>query len=111
MSEVINDKTKAIFVAEAESKLLGFAECYILKSSSFPVIRKREWVQLDNIAVKREYQNDHIGSLLLNEVVEWTKRKEINRIELKVYFFNSNAANFYSNKGFKDLNKTMYLDL
>ena len=111
LSEIINDNTKTIFVAEAQSKVVGFAECYILKSSSFPVIKKREWVQLDNIAVKREYQNAHIGSLLLNEVFKWTKSKEINRIELKVYTFNSNAASFYSSKGFKDINKTMYLDL
>lgn len=107
----MKDHTKVIFVAEAESKVVGFAECYILNSSSFPVIKKREWVHLDNIAVKREYQNYHIGSLLLNEVFEWTKCKEINRIELKVYTFNLNATNFYARKGFKDLNKTMYLDL
>ena len=111
LSEIITDPTKALFVAEAESKVVGFAECYVLRSSSFPVIKKREWVQLDNIAVKREYQNYHVGSMLLNKVFEWTKSKEINRIELKVYTFNSNAANFYSSKGFKDLNKTMYLNL
>ena len=111
ISEIINDNTKAIFVAEAELKVVGFAECYILKSSSFPVIKKRKWVQLDNIAVSRDYQNSHIGSLLLNKVVDWTKSKEINRIELKVYSFNTNANSFYLNKGFIDLNKTMYLDL
>ena len=111
LTEIIEDDSKTIFVAESESKVLGFAECYILKSSSFPVIKKREWVQLDNIAVKRGYQNHHIGSLLLNKVFEWTKSKEINRIELKVYAFNSNAASFYASKGFKDLNKTMYLNL
>jgi diamine N-acetyltransferase len=111
ISEIILDTTSALFVAEVESKVVGFAECYILKSSSFPLIKKREWVQLDNIAVKYEYQKYHIGSLLLNEVFEWTKSKKINRIELKVYTFNSNAANFYSSKGFKDLNKTMFLDL
>lgn len=109
--EIINDDNKALFVAELDSKIIGFAECYILKSSNFPVIKKREWVQLDNIAVKRNYQNYHIGSQLLSKVVDWTKNKEINRIELKVYSFNSNAYNFYSNNGFIDLNKTMYLNL
>ncbi|WP_459930241.1 GNAT family N-acetyltransferase [Desulfosporosinus burensis] len=52
-------------------------------------MKKREWIQLDGIAVKGEYQNHNIGSLLLNKVVEWAKSKEINRIELKVYAFNS----------------------
>jgi ribosomal protein S18 acetylase RimI-like enzyme len=111
IAEAINDSNKALFVAVIDSKVVAFAESYIQKSSNFPVIKKREWVQLDNIAVKREYQNNHIGSLLLNKVVEWAKSKQVNRIELKVYFFNKGAIEFYSGKGFKDLNKTMYLNL
>jgi diamine N-acetyltransferase len=111
INEIINDDSKALFVAEVESKVVGFAECYIKNSSSFPVIKKREWAQLDSIAVKRDYQNYHIGTLLLDKVLEWTKDKGINRIELKVYSFNTNAINFYSNKGFIDSNKTLYLNL
>jgi len=111
ISEIIDDDNKILFIAELESKIIGFAECYILKSSSFPVIKKREWIQLDNIAVKRDYKNHKIGSLLLEKVIEWAKFKEINRIELKVYSFNKNAIEFYSKKGFKDLSKTMYLDI
>lgn len=111
VSEIINDNDKALFVAEADAKVIGFAECYILKSSSFPVIKKREWIQLDNIAVNSDYQNCHIGSLLLEKVIEWAKFKEVSRIELKVYSFNRNAIEFYTKKGFKDLNKTMYLNL
>lgn len=111
ISETIKDDNRALFVAEADSKIVGFAECCIQKSSNFPVIKEREWIQLDNIAVKEENQNYHIGSLLLKKVVEWAEFKQIDRIELKVYFFNQKAVEFYTNKGFKDLNKTMYLNL
>jgi len=111
ISEIIHDDNKTLFIAEVDSKIIGFAECYILKSSKFPVLKKREWVQLDNIAVKSDYKNYNIGSLLLEEVIQWAKFKQVNRIELKVYSFNKNAIQFYSKKGFKDLSKTMYLDL
>jgi len=111
ISEIINDNDKALFVAEVESKVAGFAECFILRSSNFPVIKQREWVQLDNIAVRSDYKNCHIGSLLLNKVIEWAKIKRVNRIELKVYSSNKNAIEFYSKKGFNDLSKTMYLNL
>ena len=111
ISEIIEDNNKALFVAEIQSKIIGFSECYILKSSNFPVLKKREWIQLDNIAVKRDYQNCHVGSLLLNRVVQWAKAKEISRIELKVYSFNKNAIEFYLGKNFKELNKTMYIDV
>ena len=109
--EIINDSNKALFVADIDAKVVAFAECYIQKSSNFPVIKKREWIQLDGIAVKREYQNHNIASLLLRRVVEWAKSKEVKRIELKVYLFNNYANEFYSRKGFKDLSKTMFLNL
>lgn len=70
ISGVINDEDKAIFVSEVNSCIVGFAECYILKSSVFPVIIDRQWIQLDNIAVKKDYQNSNIGSLLLDKVIE-----------------------------------------
>lgn len=111
ISEIIDDHDKAIFVALVESKIIGFAECNILKSSNFPVFKKREWIQLDSIVVKKDHQNCKIASLLLTKVKDWAKFKGINRIELKVYSFNRSAIEFYNQKGFKELNKTMYLNL
>lgn len=111
ISEIIDDKNKALLVAIMESKIIGFAECNVLKSSNFPVIKKREWIQLDSIVVREGYQNRHVASFLLAKVIEWAKSKEINRVELKVYSFNRNAIKFYSGKGFTELNRTMYLNL
>jgi diamine N-acetyltransferase len=111
ISEIILDPTKALFVAEVDLEVVGLAECFIQQTSHFPVIKKREWVQLDNIAIKKEYQNKNVGSSLLEKVIEWAQSKGLDRVELKVYSFNRNAVEFYSGKGFKDLNKTMYLNL
>jgi ribosomal protein S18 acetylase RimI-like enzyme len=111
IEEILNDSNQGLFVAEVDSNIIGLAECYIQKSSEFPVVRKREWVQLDNIAVKKEYKRRNIGSLLLKKVIEWAKSKNVSRIELKVYSFNSNAVEFYSRNDFKDLSKTMYMEL
>ena len=98
-------------MTDVDSNVVASAECNLQMSANFPVIKKREWVQLYGIAVKREYQNYHIGSLLLKRVVEWAKSKGVNRIELKVYSFNSEAEDFYVRKGFKELSKAMYLNL
>lgn len=111
ISELINNEDMALFVAETDSKVIGLAECRILASSDFPIFKKRKWVQLDSLAVKAEYKNCHAGSLLLKRVIEWSRQKKINRIELNVFAFNEGAVKFYSNKGFKDLSRKMYLDL
>ena len=108
---VINEDNSVLFVAEEGSKVIGFAECYIVEAKDFPVVRKRVWLQLDNIAVRTGCQNQHIGTLLFNKVIEWGKLKEMNRIELRVYTFNTSAIEFYSKNGFKEIHKGMYLDL
>lgn len=110
IDEMIKGRDRALFVAIMDAIVVGFAECYILESSSFPVIKKREWVQLDGIAVKKEYHKNRIGSLLFQKVVQWAESRDINRIELKVYSFNRNAVEFYLKQGFKELNKTLYFE-
>lgn len=108
---MINDEDKVLLVAVAKREIAGLAECYIQRSGDFPILRQREWVQLDGIGVKKEYQDRHIGSLLLEKAVDWAKKKGMDRIELKVYTFNEHADLFYEKKGFKDLSKSKYLNL
>ncbi|AET67787.1 acetyltransferase [Desulfosporosinus orientis DSM 765] len=109
--ESMADSNQALFVVEIASNLVGFAECRMQISSDFPILRKREWVQLEGLAVKPGYQKHGIGSLLLKKVREWAQSKKVNRIELKVYTFNSQAETFYLRHGFKELSKAMYLNL
>lgn len=107
---IIENPNRELFIAEINSEIVGFVECFIAKSHPHPVIKEREWVQLDNIAVKNEYQNKKIGNLLLERAKEWAKEKNLNRIELTVYSFNTNTINFYEKKGFNEISKKMYLD-
>ncbi|WP_426711195.1 GNAT family N-acetyltransferase [Cetobacterium sp. SF1] len=108
---IIDNPERALIVAEKNSEIIGMAECCIKESSKFPLYKPMKWVQLDIIAVKKEYQSEHIGSALLKEVTDWAKEKEINRVQLTVFNFNERAMDFYEHKGFKTLNKTLFLDL
>ena len=111
MSDLIKSNDKKLFVAEEGSNIIGLAECFIGKSTAFPIMKERQWVQLDSITVKRGFQHQNVGSLLLNEVIQWAKSKDIDRIELKAYSFNRNAIEFYTKNGFSDLAKIMFLNL
>jgi len=111
ITDLVHGNDKALFVAEEDSQIIGLAECLIMRSPSFPVIKKRAWVQLDSIAVRHDYQHRNIGSSLLDVVIQWTQSMNIDRIEVKVYSFNTNALEFYNKNDFKDLAKIMYLNL
>ncbi|MGL4538392.1 MAG: GNAT family N-acetyltransferase [Cetobacterium sp.] len=110
IKNIIEDPNRELFVAEYNSEIIGFTECFIATSIVHPVIKERKWIQLDNIAVKSKYQNKKVGNLLLKKVKEWAKEKNINRIELTVYSFNANTISFYGKNGFNEISKKMYLD-
>ena len=111
IKDLVLSKNKALIVAESDEVIIGFAECFVVSSGFFPVFKQRKWVHLDNIAIKREYQNKGIGKLLLNEIKLWAKTRNIRRVELMVYKFNKQAKHFYQNTGFNELTTTMYMDL
>lgn len=110
LKKVLENDERCFFVAEKDNKIVGFIEGYICRAGIFQIYIQREWVQVDSIIVKNEYNNQHIGSLLLEEVKKWSIEHNINRIELMVFSFNKKAMRFYEKKGFRDLNKRMYLE-
>ena len=60
---------------------------------------------LNNIAVKKEFQNKNIGKKLLNKIIEFTKLKNGNLIHLEVMHDNFKAIRFYENNGFCAIGK------
>lgn len=108
---LINHGDTLLLVAEKDHEIVGLLESCITEPSDFPANKRRRWVQIDSLAVKSGVQNCNIGSLLLERVKEWAKKNNVDRIELKVYSFNTNAIRFYEGKGFSELSKTMFLDL
>lgn len=110
IKDQIEDDNKYLVLAELDYLIIGFAECVIMESSTFPVMKKRKWVELNSLVVLKDYQSRGVGKILLNCVSEWSKKNGINRIELKVFNFNLIASEFYSKAGFKTMYSKMYLE-
>ncbi|MGL5350201.1 MAG: GNAT family N-acetyltransferase [Cetobacterium sp.] len=102
---IIENPNYSIFVAEEGLKVIGFVECYIANSIIHPSLKTRSWIQIDNIAVTKKYQNKKIRKLLLEKTKEWAKEKNSSRIELTSYSFNLNTIKFYEKNGFNELSK------
>lgn len=106
IENMCKDKNSKIFVAESEGKLLGLAEVIKKKNVPYPLKIDREWIVLDTIIVKEEYRGIGIDTIL-----DWTKEKGINRIEVNVYEFNKSAISFYKGLGFENFSRIMYLEI
>ena len=52
--------------------------------------------------VEKKYRSKGIGSLILNNLLDWFKKRDIIDIRLQVYQNNHMAVNAYRKCGFKD---------
>ncbi|MFA9558551.1 N-acetyltransferase family protein [Evansella sp. AB-rgal1] len=110
IKELITNPNKLLLVCEYQDNVIGFAEAYKMRVPSYHVFQEREWVHIDSIAVKKEHRHKQVGTMLLQEVINWGKTMGMNRLELTVYNFNTQAEHFYRTFGFSVLHQVMYFD-
>lgn len=84
----------AEFIAVYNEDLLGYAAMYANNYES-------GIAYITLIAVKRKYQNKHIGKALLDECCRMAKDKGLKKIKLEVRKDNEVALSFYRKNGFK----------
>ena len=98
-NEILNDKNKILCVFE-EDVVKGFVFAYIKETKNIPSKKDRRILFIDGIGVKKEYQKCGIGSILMNNMLEYATKNKVDAIELNVYNFNQNAIDFYKSFGF-----------
>lgn len=87
-SEIENPRSHYI-VAKQNKKILGFAG----------IIDTYDQMEITNIVVRKDYRSQGIGNLLLKELINLSKDKNV--IYLEVNSKNINAIKLYEKNGFK----------
>lgn len=90
--ELENGKSK-YFVAKQENEIVGFAGILLIIDQ----------VNIMNIVVKRDKRNFGIGSLLLEEIIRYSKIHNATSITLEVNEKNIPAIKLYKKYGFKQV--------
>lgn len=82
--------TRKYFVAVKNSEVLGY----------IGVFDSIDDYNIIGIAVKKNYQKQKIGTLLLNKVIDCAKENKVKTLSLEVDQTNIKAINFYKKHGF-----------
>lgn len=90
--ELENGKSK-YFVAKQENEIVGFAGIMLIIDE----------VNIMNIVVKKDKRNLGVGSLLLEEIVKYSKIHNATSITLEVNEKNIPAIKLYEKYGFKQV--------
>lgn len=90
--ELLSDSSLYI-VAKKQNEIIGFAGIKIIIDEA----------DIMNIVVKKSYRNNGIGSLLLENLILTSNKKNLNFINLEVDCKNTIAINLYKKFGFEEI--------
>lgn len=101
-------------IAKCADTVFGYSDNLAEEVAACSVYCNSEIAFITSFAVKSEYRNKHIGSILMTEVIRRCKERKCMEIQLEVYDENRYARMLYMNKGFieiKSLEKSKILQL
>lgn len=92
-SLMANTENKELFIVIAYHKDVKIGYCVSSIADNIG--------EIDSIYVKPDYQNKHIGNILLETSFNWIKSNNPQKISVKVSVGNEEVFGFYSKYGFK----------
>lgn len=91
----LNNNNSLYFVAKKQNEILGF----------IGILINFDFTEITNIVVKKDFRNLGIGKMLLEKIIEETKKINKEMICLEVNENNISAINLYKKYRFKEVGR------
>src|SRR5579883_1174065 len=111
MQSLLEDDTRAIYVAELDGRIIGYALLRMSTLTFLEVFYPRRVAHIHDIAVSEACQRQGVGRMLFEHCTEWARDHHADNLELTVWEFNTQALAFYERLGMQTQNRTMSLPL
>jgi ribosomal protein S18 acetylase RimI-like enzyme len=98
LERVLGDRNYAVFVAEVDDRVVGFAMGRINRTPS--VVLPNSVGYIENIFVGAGQRGGGIGTSLCERLLVWFKEREIDHVELFYQMANRGAEGFWKKMGF-----------
>jgi len=108
LNSLLSEADNSLLVAESRGQVVGFIRLSIRESPDVPIMVPRRYAQVNDIAVRKDFQRRGTGEALMLEAEKWAKSKGLNNIELNVWEFNRNAFAFYQKLGYVTSSRHMW---
>ena len=97
----------AIFIAEDQSKMLGFVYCHFAKSNNAAHLVQKLKCFVNLLVVAQKYQRQGVGMALMDQVEAYARDRQADDIILEVLTFNQTALSFYSEVGYESFSSRL----
>ena len=109
MTNLLQDESKRIFVADDGDQLLGYLMAEI--KTYPPIYLVQKYGYIGTISVTESARRTGIGSKLLNAALDWFRDNDLQRVECAVAVENPVSRGFWKGVGFREIKETLFLDL
>jgi ribosomal protein S18 acetylase RimI-like enzyme len=106
--EVIKNEDKHLIIGFEKDKPIGYIYFLISKRPENIYRKEKRIIFINQIGVKKTYQERGFGNELINHVLNVAEKENINQIGLDVWLFNEGAIKFFRNQGFTAHNQIMW---
>lgn len=101
----LSSREVAIFVAEKDSKMVGYVSGWIEVRA--PIYSLRKVGYLSNIYVQQQFRGQGIGSTLNSAMLDWFKKQNVGFVELNVDSRAKGAVESWLKLGYAEVGKRM----
>ncbi len=101
LQKLLWDESRPIFIAEDDSKVLGYGFCILKITKNDPVLADHTTLYIDDLCVDESCRGRHIGKAVYAHIVDYAKALGYDSVTLNVWAFNENAKRFYESLGMK----------
>jgi GNAT superfamily N-acetyltransferase len=101
--DILNNKRGICLTAEEGDTVIG----YLLADEKSNNASNIRYTELRDMRVKSEYQRKGIGSLLVEQFIQWAKDENCERLSVDVYALSEKNIGFYQKHGFAPKTLTM----
>ena len=103
---LMRDRDAAILVYELEGDIAGL--CIIRIDHAPPILEETERAEVTDLGVRPGFRRRGIGTLLLEQALEWARMSGIERVEVQVASANTEGQRFWRSQGFGDLMQVLH---
>ena len=100
-----------IFVGEVQGEVIGAIIAWVRQPADYPILKKRNFVSVDNLVVAVDYREMGVGKALMEKIHLWAQNRQIKEIQLTVWDFNAEAIAFYEKLGYHALHHRLRKEL
>ena len=100
MKAFLDSDTQAMFVAEKDEEVIGFAHVVLIKAKKVPCLKPETSLYLQDLVVTAEFRSKGIGTILLNEAKKYGQENGADFFRTQVFPQNTDGMRFYERNGF-----------